>query len=81
MPRTPLCYAVHLHRMGGQNERIFSQKLDAFQEWYQGGVNAETQRGFVNVPMSDLDGEYLVVRPQAVIGVRVEPQFSAVDDA
>ena len=46
-----------------------------------GVVNAETQGGFVNVPMSDLDGEYLVVRPQAVIGVRVEPQFSAVDDA
>jgi hypothetical protein len=67
--------------MGGQTEQFFSQKLETFQEWYQGVVNAETQGGFVNVPMSDLDGEYLVVRPQAVIGVRVEPQFSAVDDA
>ena len=45
------------------------------------GVNAENQGGFVNVPLSDLEGEYLVVRPQAVIGVRVEPQFSSVDDA
>ena len=52
-----------------------------FQEWYQGIVNAEGQGGFVNVPISDLEGEYLVVRPEAVIGVRVEPQFSSVDDA
>ena len=81
MPRTPRRYAVHLHFMGRQTERVFFQKLETFQEWYQGAVNAETQGGFVNVPMSDLDGEYLVVRPQAVIGVRVEPQFSAVDDA
>jgi len=44
-------------------------------------VNAENQGGFVNVPLSDLEGEYLVVRPQAVIGVRVEPQFPSVDDA
>ena len=46
-----------------------------------GLVNAEGQGGFVNVPISDLEGEYLVVRPEAVIGVRVEPQFSSVDDA
>ena len=81
MPRTPRRYAVHLHLVGRQTERVFSKKLETFQEWYQGVVNAETQGGFVNVPMNDLDGEYLVVRPQAVIGVRVEPQFSAVDDA
>ena len=36
---------------------------------------------FVNVPNSDLEGEYLVVRPEAVIGVRVEPEFSSIDDA
>ena len=81
MPRTPRRYAVHLHLVGGQTERVFFPKLETFQEWYQGVVNAETQGGFVNVPMTDLDREYLVVRPQAVIGVRVEPQFSAVDDA
>jgi hypothetical protein len=81
MPRTSRRYAVHLHLVGGQTERVFSQKLETFQEWYQGVVNARNQGGFVNVPMSDLDGEYLVVRPQALIGVRVEPQFPAVDDA
>jgi hypothetical protein len=57
MPRTPRRYAVHLHLVGGQTERVFFPKLETFQEWYQGVVNAETQGGFVNVPMSDLDGE------------------------
>ena len=81
MSRTPLRYAVHHHLVGGQTERVFFPKLETSQEWYQGLVNAENQGSFVNVPLSDLEGEYLVVRPQAVIGVRVEPQFSSVDDA
>ena len=79
MSRTPRRYAVHLHLVGGQTERVFFLKLELFQ--YQGVVNAEGQGGFVNVPISDLDGEYLVVRSEAVIGLRVEPQFSSVDDA
>ncbi len=81
MPRTPRRYAVHLHLVGGQTERVFFPKLETFQEWYQGVVNAETQGGFVNVPMKEMEGEYIVVRTQAVNGERVEPQFSAVDDS
>ena len=81
MSRTPRRYGVHLHLAGGQTERVFFARLELFQEWYLGLVNAEGQGGFVNVPISDLEGEYLVVRPEAVIGVRVEPQFSSVDDA
>ena len=37
MPRTPRRYAVHLHLVGGQTERVFFPKLETFQEWYQGG--------------------------------------------
>ena len=81
MPRTPRRYAVHLHLAGGQSERVFFPRLELFQEWYQGLANAAGQGGFVNVPISDLDGEYLVVRPEAVIAVRVEPQYSSADDA
>ena len=81
MARTPRRNAVHLHLLGGQNERVFFPKLETFQEWYQGLVNAESQGGFVNFPLSDLQGRYLVAGPQSVIGVRVEPQFSSVDDA
>ena len=54
--------------------------LDAFQQWYggvlTGSVAADT---FVNVPIGDLEAEYLVVRPNAVIGIRVEPIYGALD--
>ena len=41
MSRTPRRYAVHLHLVGGQTERVFFPKLETFQEWYQGVGNAE----------------------------------------
>ena len=50
MPRTPRRYAVHLHLVGGQTERVFFPKLETFQEWYQGVVNAETQGGLCECP-------------------------------
>ena len=82
MSRTPRRYAVHLHLVGGQTERVRFPKLETFQQWYQGLVNAGESAGFVNVPLGEeLSGEYLVVRPDAVIGLRVEPQFSSLDDA
>ena len=80
MSRTPRRYAVYLHLLGGQTDRFNFPKLETFQQWYQGIVNVEGKGGFVNVPISDLHGEYLVVRPKAVIGVRLEAQFSSVDD-
>ena len=51
MSRTPRRYAVHLHLVGGQTERVHFPKLETFQQWYQGIVNAEGQGGFVNVPI------------------------------
>ncbi len=80
MSRTPRHYAVHLHQVGGQTKWVFFPRREMLQEWYQGVVNAEGQGGFVNFPISDLEGEYLVVRPEAVIGVRMRPKFSSVDD-
>ena len=82
MTRTPRRYAVSLHLMGGQTELVHFPTLEKFQQWYQGLVNAGVNGGFVNVPLGEeLEGEYLVVRPDAVIGLRVEPQFSSIDDA
>ena len=81
MTRQPRRYAVSLHLMGGQTEVVHFPSLEQFQQWYQGLVNASPNGGFVNVPLGDLEGEYLVVRPDAVIGLRVEPQFTSIDDA
>ena len=81
MTRTPRRYAVSLHLIGGQTELVHFSTLEQFQQWYQGLVNAGESAGFVNVPLGEeLSGEYLVVRPDAVIGLRVEPQFSSLDD-
>jgi len=80
MTRQPRRYAVSLHLVGGQTEQVHFSTLDQFQQWYQGLVNAPSQGGFINVPLGDLEGEYLVVRPDAVTGLRVEPQFASLDD-
>ena len=91
MARTPRRYAVHLHLSGGQSEIAHFKTLEAFQQWYGGVMTATSSSSsaaapspaadtFVNVPMGDLEGEYLVVRPSAVIGIRVEPLYGSLDD-
>jgi hypothetical protein len=64
---------------GGQTETVHFQTLEAFQQWYGGVLTASAPDTFVNVPIGDLEGEYLVVRPSGVIGIHVEPKFNALD--
>ena len=85
MARTPRRYAVHLHLSGGQSEIAHFKTLEAFQQWYGGVLTAASSSSpaadtFVNVPMGDLEGEYLVVRSSAVIGIRVEPLYGSLHD-
>jgi hypothetical protein len=65
----------------GKEEVVHFPSLDAFQQWYtsalHSGATAET---FVNVPIGELDGEYLLVRAGSVIGLRVEPLFGTLED-
>jgi hypothetical protein len=65
---------------GGQTETVHFQTLEAFQQWYGGVLTASAPDTFVNVPIGDLEGEYLVVRPSGVIGIHVEPKFNALDE-
>ena len=80
MARTPRRYAIHLHLSGGQSETVSFSTLDAFQQWYGGVLTASAPDAFVNVPLTEMEGEYLVVRPSSVIGIRVEPKFNALDE-
>ena len=64
---------------GGQTETVHFQTLEAFQQWYGGVLTASAPDTFVTVPIGDLEGEYLVVRPSGVIGIHVEPKFNALD--
>ena len=80
MSRVPNRYAVHLWLVGGQCETVQFASLEAFQQWYSGVLNAASSDAFVNVPLGDFDSEYLVVRPSAVIAIRVEPLYSSADN-
>ena len=80
MSRVPSRYAVHLWLVGGQSETVHFASLEAFQQWYSGVLNAAGNDAFVNVPLSDFDAEYLVVRPSAVMAIRVEPLYSSADN-
>jgi hypothetical protein len=81
MSRVPRRYAIHLLLSSGKEEVVHFPSLDAFQQWYtsalHSGAAAET---FVNVPIGELDGEYLLVRAGSVIGLRVEPLFGTLED-
>lgn len=79
MGRTPRRYAIHLHLSGGQSEVVHFADLEAFQQWYGSVLTVSAPEAFVNVPISEMEGEYLVLRPSAVIAIRVEPQFNALD--
>lgn len=80
MSRVPRRFAVHLLFSGGHREVVHFATLDAFQQWYGGVLNAGPPEAYVNVPLSELQSEYLVVRPSAIVGLRVEPIFGADDD-
>jgi hypothetical protein len=81
MSRVPRRYAIHLLLSSGQEEVVHFPTLEAFQQWYtsalHSGVSPET---FVNVPIGELEGEYLLLRVGSVIGLRVEPLFGTLND-
>ena len=73
MARTPSRYAIHLLLAGGHSQVVHFPSLEAFQQWYGTVLNAGPADAFINVPITDLEAEYLVLRPSAVLGIRVEP--------
>ncbi|NEP39542.1 MAG: hypothetical protein F6K35_09935 [Okeania sp. SIO2H7] len=81
MARKPDEFAVHLMLEGGAREQVNFPTLKEFQAWYTSVlVPKQGSSEFVNVPIKNLQGEYMVVRPSSVIAIRVEPIFlSSVD--
>lgn len=81
MARKPDEIAVHLMLEGGSREEVRFPTLAEFQKWYSGVlVPKQDSSEFVNVPIKNLQGEYMVVRPSSIIAIRVEPIFlSSVD--
>lgn len=78
MPRTPSEYAVHLFLEGGHREEVRFPTIQEFQKWYSGELVPKSDSSeFITVPIKNIQGEYMVVRPSRVIAIRVEPYFSS----
>ncbi|MCC3414650.1 MULTISPECIES: hypothetical protein [unclassified Microcoleus] len=77
MARTPSEYSVHLLLDGGHREEIRFSTLADFQQWYKTLVPKQDSSEFVNVPIKNIQGEYMVVRPSSILAIRVEPLFSS----
>lgn len=80
MPRTPRRFNIHLMLDGGHVQVVEFTTLSEFQNWYGGVLAPAAPEAFVSVPLSELDSEYLLVRAGSVIGIRVEPIFSTMQE-
>lgn len=81
MPQVPRRYAIHLLLSSGKEEIVHFATLEAFQSWYTSVLHGSAAAdSFVNVPIGQLEGEYLLVRAGSVIGLRVEPLFGMLED-
>lgn len=69
-------YAVHLFLSGGHREEVRFLTIQEFQKWYSNElVPKADSEDFINVPIRNIQGEYMVLRPASVIAIRVEPVF------
>ena len=78
MPRTPSEYAVHILMEGGHREEVRFSTIQDFQKWYSGELVPKSMgEEFISVPIKNIQGEYMVVRPSKIIAIRVEPVFTS----
>ncbi|NEQ30447.1 MAG: hypothetical protein F6K04_05525 [Leptolyngbya sp. SIO4C5] len=79
MPRTPSEYVIHMLMEGGHHEEVRFATVQEFQKWYSGELMPKASSDdFISVPVPKINpGEYMVVRPSKIIGIRVEPVFSS----
>ncbi|MEO1428461.1 MAG: hypothetical protein AAFV71_05215 [Cyanobacteria bacterium J06633_8] len=78
MPRSASEYAVYLLMESGHREEVRFPTIQEFQKWYSGELMPKaTSHDFITVPIKNISGEYMVLRPSRVVAIRVEPIFSS----
>ncbi|MDJ0733331.1 MAG: hypothetical protein QNJ47_04465 [Nostocaceae cyanobacterium] len=78
MPRTPNEFAVHLLMEGGHREEVRFPTFQDFQKWYNSALMPKVDsHELINVPIKNIQQEYLVVRPSRILAIRVEPVFTS----
>jgi hypothetical protein len=77
MPRTPDEFAVYIMLSSGHREEVRFPTIKEFQQWYSGELMPKANDStFISVPIKNIQGEYMVVRPISVVAIRVEPIFA-----
>lgn len=76
MPKKPDEYAIYLFLTSGHREEVRFTNIQEFQKWYSSEIipKADSQ-DFINIPIKNIQGEYMVIRPAAIVAIRVEPVF------
>jgi len=78
MPRSASEYAVYILMESGHREEVRFPTIQEFQKWYSGELMPKAASDdFINVPIKNISGEYMVIRPSRVVAIRVEPIFSS----
>jgi hypothetical protein len=76
MARKPDEYAVYIFLDSGHREEVRFTTIKEFQTWYSGElVPKADSKDFISVPIKNIQGEYMVIRPSSVVALRVEPVF------
>lgn len=74
--RTADEYAVHIFLDSGHREEVRFTTVQEFQKWYTSKLIPKSDSNdFITVPIKNIQGEYMLVRPSRVIAIRVEPVF------
>ena len=69
-------FAIHLFLTNGHREEVRFMTIQEFQKWYSNEiVPKHDSQEFITVPIKNIQGEYMVVRPSAIVAIRVEPIF------
>lgn len=69
-------WAVHLLFEGGHREEVRFMSLEEFQKWYSGVLMPKSDsKELINIPIKNIQGEYMVARPASIVAIRVEPIF------
>lgn len=69
-------YAIHLFLNSGHREEVRFPNIQDFQKWYSNElVPKADSNDFINIPIKNIQGEYMVVRPSSIVAIRVEPVF------
>jgi hypothetical protein len=71
-------YAVYLLLSGGHREEVRFPTMQDFQKWYSNELMPKSSStDFTTVPLKNTQGEYMLVRPSCIEGIRIEPVFAS----